>query len=101
MLRKGTGKLPTKNNLVKIHSVGWLDDGKVLPGSSTYERNAPLVQSLGTSSALPGLSEGMLLTRAGGMIELEISPQVYGNRRGPGVPPGATLHFVVELLEIQ
>ena len=39
-----------------------------------------------------------------GMIELTIPARLgYGERGGGGglIPPGATLHFVVELLEIE
>jgi FKBP-type peptidyl-prolyl cis-trans isomerase len=50
---------------------------------------------------VPGFGEGLLLTPEGGMIELEISPQLYGrNASIQGAPVGATLHYLVEVFEI-
>jgi FKBP-type peptidyl-prolyl cis-trans isomerase len=45
----------------------------------------------------------MQLVPKGGMIELEIPPNLgYGARGVPGaIPPNAKLHFLVELFEIK
>ena len=45
----------------------------------------------------------MQLVGKGGMIELQIPSDLgYGNRGIPGtIPPAATLHFLVELLEVK
>jgi FKBP-type peptidyl-prolyl cis-trans isomerase len=46
----------------------------------------------------------MQLVGAGGMIELEIPPDLgYGPAGTPGgpIPPNATLHFLVELLKVE
>ena len=44
-----------------------------------------------------------VLVGVGGMIELTIPAKLgYGDKRASElIPPGATLHFVVELLEIK
>ena len=49
-----------------------------------------------------GFEEGLLLMKEGGMIELEIPPDLgYGsNGSPPNVPPNATLRFIVELEEV-
>ncbi len=45
----------------------------------------------------------MQLVGEGGMIELEIPSKLGYGPRGAGnvIPPNATLHFLVELIEIQ
>ncbi|MFM8284889.1 MAG: FKBP-type peptidyl-prolyl cis-trans isomerase, partial [Planctomycetaceae bacterium] len=50
-----------------------------------------------------GWTEGMQLVGKGGMIELLIPAKLgYGKRGAPPViPPDATLHFLVELLEVR
>jgi len=50
-----------------------------------------------------GWTEGIQLTNPGGMIELEVPPELgYGSRgAGTAIPPNARLHFIIELLEIQ
>jgi FKBP-type peptidyl-prolyl cis-trans isomerase len=49
-----------------------------------------------------GWTEGLQLVATGGMIELEIPYDLaYGAAgRPPVIPPKATLHFLVELLEV-
>ena len=55
------------------------------------------------SGVIPGWTEGMQLVAQGGMIELQIPSAIgYGARGAPPViPPNATLHFVVELLDVK
>jgi FKBP-type peptidyl-prolyl cis-trans isomerase len=45
----------------------------------------------------------MQLIGEGGMIELEIPSKLgYGDRGVPGtIPPGSTLHFIVELFDVK
>jgi hypothetical protein len=100
MLRKGNGKPARAGQLVKYHALAWLDDGSVIANHNTYSPNRPTNMILGPGNFAP-LVEGLQLVRAGGMIELEIPASAYANSfPGPGVPPGATMHFVVELLEV-
>jgi FKBP-type peptidyl-prolyl cis-trans isomerase len=51
---------------------------------------------------IKGWTEGMQLVGTGGMIELEIPAKLGYGEGGQGpIPGGATLHFLVELLEIK
>jgi len=96
--RKSDGKKPTAANAVTVHYRGWLDDGKEF--DSSYAKKKPAKFELG--SVINGWTEGMQLIGVGGMIELEIPNNLgYGPAGQPGIPPNATLHFIVELLEVR
>ena len=99
VLRKGTGAMPKATDSVNVHYHGWLDNGKVF--DSSYERKEPI--SFPLNGVIKGWTEGMQLVGEGGMIELEIPPDLgYGDRGAGGViPPKATLHFLVELRKIE
>jgi FKBP-type peptidyl-prolyl cis-trans isomerase FkpA len=98
VLRKSEGKMPTAADSVKVHYRGWLDDGQEF--DSSYKRNEPI--SFPLSGVVAGWTEGLQLVGEGGMIELEIPSDLgYGPEGRPGIPPNATLHFIVELLAVQ
>jgi FKBP-type peptidyl-prolyl cis-trans isomerase FkpA len=100
VLRAGTGGNPKATNTVKVNYHGWLDDGSVF--DSSYKRGEPIEFPL--NGVIPGWTEGMQLVGEGGMIELLIPSNLgYGARGTPGgpIPPNATLHFLVELLEVK
>ncbi len=99
ILRQGTGAAPKATNTVRVHYHGWLDSGKVF--DSSYRRNEDI--SFGLNQVIKGWTEGMQLVGAGGMIELQIPSDLgYGNRGAPpDIPPKATLHFLVELIEVR
>lgn len=99
VLRKGDGPRPQASDTVTVHYRGWLDNG--VEFDSSYGRGEST--SFPLSGVIPGWTEGMQLVGKGGMIELWIPPDLgYGaSGAGGAVPPNATLHFVVELLEIQ
>ena len=97
--RKSSGKKPKATDTVTVNYRGWRDDNHVF--DSSYRRTQP--QTFGLPDVVAGWREGMLLVPVGGMIELEIPPDLgYGPAgRPPEIPPNATLHFIVELLEIK
>jgi FKBP-type peptidyl-prolyl cis-trans isomerase FkpA len=98
ILRKGEGKPPKVTDSVKVNYQGWLDNGKVF--DSSYKKK-PI--SFPLNGVIKGWTEGMQLVSQGGMIELEIPSDLGYGARGfpPDIPPKATLHFIVELLEVQ
>ena len=98
ILRKSDGEKPKADSSVKVHYKGWLDGGKTF--DSSYDRGKPIQFPL--SGVIKGWTEGMQLVGKGGMIELEIPYELgYGEAgRPPRIPPKATLHFIVELLEV-
>ncbi|MFM9025265.1 MAG: FKBP-type peptidyl-prolyl cis-trans isomerase [Planctomycetaceae bacterium] len=99
VLRKGAGGAPKATSTVKVNYHGWFDDGKTF--DSSYDRREPIEFPL--NGVIPGWTEGMQLVQPGGMIELVIPGKLgYGPRGMPGaIPPNATLHFLVELLEVR
>ena len=99
ILRAGDGATPTATSTVSVHYHGWLDNGTVF--DSSYRRGESIEFPL--NRVIPGWTEGMQLVANGGMIELQIPSAIgYGDRGAPPViPPNATLHFVVELLDVR
>ncbi len=99
ILRTSDDAKPTTADTVTVHYKGWLDDGTVFDAS--YDRGEPTTFPL--NGVIAGWTEGLTYVSKGGMIELEIPGDLgYGSSgRPPHIPPNATLHFIVELLEIQ
>jgi FKBP-type peptidyl-prolyl cis-trans isomerase len=97
--RKSEGAKPAKTDEVTVHYRGWLDDGKEF--DSSYARGESI--SFPLNRVIKGWTEGMQLVGKGGMIELEIPPNLGYGAAGAGgaIPPNARLHFLVELLDIK
>lgn len=100
ILRKGSGERPEATDTVEVHYKGWLDNETVF--DSSYARDESI--SFPLNRVIAGWTEGMQLVREGGMIELRIPAKLgYGKRGVPAakIPPDATLHFLVELIDIK
>ena len=96
--RRSEGRRPGSRDSVTVHYKGWLDDGTVF--DSSYERGEPATFRL--NQVVKGWTEGMQYIGEGGMIELEVPSELgYGDKgAGEKIPPGAMLHFLVELISI-
>ena len=91
-------KKPQVSDKVYACYRGTLDDGTEF--DSSYKRGQPIEFPL--SGVIPGWTEGLQYCPVGGMIELEIPSDLgYGPGGTQGIPGGATLHFLVELIEIR
>ena len=99
ILRKGSGPKPTTQDRVEVNYHGWLFNGRVF--DSSYLSGKPA--TFGLFQVVKGWTEGLQHVSKGGMIELEIPGYLgYGLQGREGsIPPNATLHFVVELIEIK
>lgn len=99
ILRKSAGRKPNASSTVTVDYRGWLDDGSEF--DSSYKRGQPI--SFPLNRVIPGWTEGMQLIGTGGMVELWIPSALGYGAQGAGaaVPPHATLHFIVELHEVQ
>jgi peptidylprolyl isomerase len=98
---EGDGNSPTEGQMVVVHYTGWLEDGTQF--DSSVDRGEPFTFQLGAGMVIPGWDEGVATMKVGGKRQLVIPPELgYGEAGSGGViPPGATLIFDVELLEIQ
>jgi FKBP-type peptidyl-prolyl cis-trans isomerase FkpA len=93
----GSGAQPGPTDTVKVHYKGTTRDGQVF--DSSIERNEPAEFAL--NAVVPCFSEGLQKMKVGGKSKLVCPPDLaYGDRGQPGIRPGATLVFEVELLEI-
>jgi FKBP-type peptidyl-prolyl cis-trans isomerase len=94
---QGTGPAPTPADTVEVTYTGTLIDGTVFDSSERQGKPAKFQ----LSKMIPGWIEGLQKVNKGGKIKLYIPPQLaYGDEGRPGIPPGATLIFEVELLDV-
>merc|ERR1712110_391501 len=92
-----------KGDSLSMHYTGTLGtDGKGEKFDSSRDRGDPFVFTLGEGMVIKGWDEGLVDMCVGEKRALVIPPELgYGDRgAGDAIPGGATLHFDVELLEI-
>jgi peptidylprolyl isomerase len=99
-LVEGAGARPKMGDSVSVHYTGWLRSGEKF--DSSHDRGRPLVFPVGRGRVIKGWDEGVGTMRVGGKRKLVIPAHLgYGDRGAAGViPPGATLIFEVELLDV-
>lgn len=99
VLKRGTGTVsPKATDNVKVHYHGTLTDGTVF--DSSVDRGEPI--TFGLNQVIPGWTEGVQLMHVGDKFKFVIPAELaYGESSPtPAIPPGSTLVFEVELLEI-
>jgi len=99
-LKVGSGDEAKTGTTVKVHYTGWLTDGKKF--DSSVDRNEPFEFSL-PGQVIQGWNDGVPGMKVGGKRKLKIPAKLgYGEQgMGTDIPPGATLIFEVELLEVK
>jgi hypothetical protein len=96
----GKGAPVESGDRVRVLYTGTLDDGTVFD-STARRGNTPFVAPIGKGQLIKGWELGLIGMRAGGKRQLVIPPDLaYGQRSAGPIPPGSTLHFYIELLEI-
>lgn len=94
----GTGASPKATDKVKVHYHGTLRTGEVF--DSSVDRGQPA--SFGLNQVIPCWTEGVQMMKVGGKATLVCPADIaYGERAAGKIPPGATLVFDVELIEIE
>jgi FKBP-type peptidyl-prolyl cis-trans isomerase len=97
----GQGKVATAGLKVSVQYTGWLPNGEKF--DSSRDRNQPFSFTLGAGEVIAGWDEGVAGMKVGGRRKLVIPPDLaYGTAGAPpDIPPGATLVFDVELLDVR
>lgn len=97
-VRQGSGLSPTLEDTVEMHFRGALLDGTVL--NDTYQDEEPPRKKVAT--LVKGLREGVTTMKEGGKRMLIVPSELAFGKDGipQKAPPGATLVYEVELLQI-
>lgn len=100
-LKPGTGASPVNGKPVVVHYTGWLMDGTKF--DSSVDRREPFEFVIGQGSVIKGWDEGVATMKVGGKRRLKIPANLaYGDAgAGDKIPPGSTLVFDVELLDVK
>ena len=99
---EGDGKEANDYNKVVVNYTGKLEDGSIFD-SSLSPGKEPFTFTIGVGSVIKGWDVGLKGMKVGGKRKLTIPPELGYGDRGAGnvIPPGATLIFEVELLEVE
>ena len=98
----GEGVEANDFNKVVVNYTGSLEDGSIFD-SSLNQGIEPFTFTLGVGSVIKGWDLGVKGMKVGGKRKLTIPSELgYGeNGAGSVIPPGATLIFEVDLLEVE
>ncbi len=101
----GTGAEAMAGKYVAVHYTGWLyvDGKRGMKFDSSRDRGQPFAFPLGYGQVIQGWDEGVVGMKVGGKRTLIIPASAgYGDRgAGADIPPGATLIFDVELIQVE
>jgi FKBP-type peptidyl-prolyl cis-trans isomerase len=97
----GNGAQAGQGQTAVVHYTGWLTDGTKF--DSSRDRGTPFSFPIGAGQVIAGWDEGVAGMKVGGRRKLVIPANLgYGEMGAPPViPPGATLVFDVELLDLK
>ncbi|MFL5275690.1 MAG: FKBP-type peptidyl-prolyl cis-trans isomerase [Myxococcales bacterium] len=97
-VKPGNGPMPKETDKVKVNYEGKLVDGTVF--DSSYKRGQPAEFPL--NGVIKCWTEGVSKMKVGEEAQLVCPSDIaYGDMGRPSIPPGSTLVFKVELLEIE
>jgi len=95
VIAEGTGAMPKTNDTVTVNYRGTLIDGKEFDSSA--KRGQPA--KFPVTRVVRGWTEALQMMKVGSKWELYLpSTLAYADRGGPGIEPGSTLIFEVELV---
>jgi FKBP-type peptidyl-prolyl cis-trans isomerase len=100
-IKPGIGAVPSPGQTVRVHCIGWLQDGKKF--YSSRDLDDPIKFRIGAGQMIKGFDEVMMNMPVGTIRYVIIPPELgygeKGNQRSQ-IPPNSTLIFEIELLEI-
>lgn len=95
----GKGTEVKSNTRVTVQYKGWLDNGKVFDTSRKPGRE-PFSFTVDNGEVIKGWEEGVKGMKVGAIRELTIPSALgYGEQGKDPIPPNATLHFEIELID--
>jgi FKBP-type peptidyl-prolyl cis-trans isomerase len=104
--KPATGAAAKAGQVATIHYTGSLLSGEVF--DSSVQRGQPVDLPVRAATAenpngiIPGMAEGLQKVGVGAKAKLYIPPSLaYGDEGTPGIPPGATLVFEVEVIGVK
>ena len=107
-MKTGTGQAAIAGDEISVHYTGWLYDQRAPDKrgqkfDSSRDRGEPFVFLLGAGRVIRGWDDGIVGMQRGGKRELRIPSGLGYGASGAGkvIPPGASLVFEVELLDIR
>ncbi len=108
VLREGEGDPAETGQIAVVHYTGWLyeetaQDNRGEKFDSSVDRDEYFSFMLGAGRVIKGWDQGVVGMKVGEKRELTIAPEMGYGERGAGsvIPPGATLIFEIELVEVQ
>jgi FKBP-type peptidyl-prolyl cis-trans isomerase FkpA len=108
ILKEGSGETAEAGQTAVVHYTGWLydpaaPDDRGSKFDSSLDRGEPFSFPIGAGRVIAGWDRGVAGMKTGEVRELTIAPALAYGERGAGgaIPPGATLVFEVELLELE
>ena len=101
-LAVGSGAEAVRGSTAVVHYVG-VSYSSRQQFDASWDRGEPFEFALGGRQVIAGWDRGVAGMRVGGRRRLVVPPHLgYGDRGVPGViPPGETLVFVVDLLDVR
>ncbi|MGV8968885.1 MAG: FKBP-type peptidyl-prolyl cis-trans isomerase [Microbacteriaceae bacterium] len=103
VLKRGDGDVVADGDKVVVNYTGMLWDSSVVFDSS-WDKGAPVTfaATSGQGGLIPGFAQALIGQKVGSQVIAVIPPgQAYGDTGTQGVPAGATLVFVFDVLGIQ
>jgi FKBP-type peptidyl-prolyl cis-trans isomerase len=107
MLNKGHGAVAEAGNVAVVHYTGWLydptqPDNRGTKFDSSVDRGEYFPFPLGARKVILGWDRGVAGMMVGERRELTIAPELaYGDRDLGIIPPGSTLVFEVDLIDLE
>jgi len=97
IITEGKGKMPVREDVVRVHYTGRLADGTVF--DSSEDRGEPAEFPVG--AVIAGWTEALMMMPVGSEWELVIPSELgYGERPVGNIPANSVLFFNVKLLDI-
>ena len=105
-LRVGTGAEAVNGKRLTVNYAGWLYSATAAENKGslfgTSVGSTPLAFTLGAGAVIPGMDQGLVGMKVGGVRRLVIPPALaYGTTGFGPVPPNANLVYEVELLNVE